>query len=67
MTGLSQIVIFFLLGLLSFPHKFPYIMGTAIVIALFILLIDKTTHGSAHFKAVSLFTESMSAGFVGGA
>ena len=25
-TGLSQIVIFFLLGLLSFPHKFPYIM-----------------------------------------
>ena len=40
-TGLSQIVIFFLLGLLSFPHKFPYIMGTAIVIALFILLIAR--------------------------
>ena len=40
-TGLSQIVIFFLLGLLSFPHKFPYIIGTAIVIALFILLIAR--------------------------
>lgn len=40
-TGLSQIVIFFLLGLLAFPHKFPYIMGTAIVIALFILLIAR--------------------------
>ena len=35
------IVIFFLLGLLSFPHKFQYIMGTAIVIALYILLIAR--------------------------
>ena len=40
-TGLSQILIFFLLGLLAFPHKFPQIIGTAIVISLFILLIAR--------------------------
>lgn len=40
-TGLSQILIFFLLGLLAFPHKLLYIMGTALVVALFILLIAR--------------------------
>lgn len=40
-TGLSQILIFFLLGLLAFPHKLPYIMGTAVVIGLFLLVIAR--------------------------
>jgi cell volume regulation protein A len=40
-TGLSQILIFFLLGLLSFPHKLPDICATAVVISLFLLVIAR--------------------------
>lgn len=40
-TGLSQILIFFLLGLLAFPHKLPQIMGTAVLIGLFLLFIAR--------------------------
>ncbi|MDO5423575.1 MAG: potassium/proton antiporter [Eubacteriales bacterium] len=37
-TGLGQIVIFFLLGLLSFPHRLPQVAGTAVGITLFLTL-----------------------------
>lgn len=40
-TGLSQILIFFLLGLLAFPHKLPQIMVTAVLIGLFLLFIAR--------------------------
>lgn len=40
-TGLSQMVIFFLLGLLSFPHKIPGILIPAVLIALFLVLIAR--------------------------
>lgn len=35
-TGLAQIVIFFLLGLLSFPHRIPQVFLSALPIALFL-------------------------------
>ena len=40
-TGLAQILIFFLLGLLSFPHKLPEIIIPALLIALFLTFIAR--------------------------
>ena len=40
-TGLAQILIFFLLGLLSFPRNFPTIIVPAVLIALFLTLIAR--------------------------
>ena len=40
-TGLAQILIFFLLGLLSFPHKLPEIIIPSILIALFLTFIAR--------------------------
>ncbi|MGN0290945.1 MAG: potassium/proton antiporter, partial [Lachnospiraceae bacterium] len=40
-TGLAQIMIFFLLGLLAFPHKMPAILPAAILIALFLTFIAR--------------------------
>lgn len=40
-TSLAQILIFFLLGLLTFPHEMPKIMLTALAIAVFITLIAR--------------------------
>lgn len=40
-TSLSQILIFFLLGLLSFPHEMPQIVGTALAIAVFLTVIAR--------------------------
>lgn len=40
-TDLAQIVIFFILGLLSVPHVLPSVMWTALAIALFLLLIGR--------------------------
>lgn len=40
-TGLAQILIFFLLGLLSFPHKLPEIILPSILIALFLTFIAR--------------------------
>lgn len=40
-TGMSQMLIFFLLGLLAFPHKLPAILPTAIVIALFLAVVAR--------------------------
>lgn len=40
-TGLMQMLIFFLLGLLSFPSKLPEIAGTAFAIALFLTFIAR--------------------------
>ena len=40
-TGLSQILIFFLIGLLTFPHKMPAIMLEAFAIAFFISVIAR--------------------------
>ena len=40
-TSLSQILIFFLIGLLSFPHQMPEILPTALAIVLFITLIAR--------------------------
>lgn len=40
-TGLSQIVLFFLLGLLSFPHKIPSVLGITLLIALFLMLVAR--------------------------
>ena len=38
-TGLAQIIIFFLLGLLAFPHKFGDVFVDALIIAIFITLV----------------------------
>lgn len=40
-TSLSQILIFFLIGLLSFPHQMPAILPTAAAIVLFLTLIAR--------------------------
>ncbi len=40
-TSLSQIMIFFLLGLLAYPHKLPSIFVTAIVIAVFLTVVAR--------------------------
>ena len=39
MTGLAQIVLFFLLGLLSFPHKLPQIFFVSLAIAIVLTVI----------------------------
>lgn len=41
LTGLAQIGIFFLLGLLAFPHQMPNIIIPAILIALFLTFIAR--------------------------
>lgn len=41
LTGLSQIVIFFLLGLLAFPHRIPDILWPTIWITLFLTFIAR--------------------------
>ena len=40
-TSLAQILIFFLLGLLTFPHQMPAIFPTALAIVLFITIIAR--------------------------
>lgn len=40
-TGLAQILIFFLLGLLSFPHLLPRLFIPALLIALFLTLLAR--------------------------
>ena len=40
-TGLAQILIFFLLGLLAFPHKLPAIIIPSILIALFLTFVAR--------------------------
>ena len=40
-TSLAQILIFFLLGLLSFPHRMPSIMLSALAIVIFLTLIAR--------------------------
>lgn len=40
-NGLAQIVIFFLLGLLSFPHKIPQIFLPTLLIALFLTFVAR--------------------------
>ena len=40
-TGLMQIVLFFLLGLLSFPSQLPYVAFTALCIALFLTFVAR--------------------------
>ncbi len=40
-TGLAQILIFFLIGLLSFPHLMPQIMITALAIVIFLLVVAR--------------------------
>ena len=41
LTGLAQIFIFFLLGLLAFPHKFPDIILPALGIVVFLTLVAR--------------------------
>lgn len=41
LTGLAQILIFFLLGLLAFPHKLPSIIIPALLIAAFLTLVAR--------------------------
>ncbi|MGI5958745.1 MAG: potassium/proton antiporter [Massiliimalia sp.] len=41
LTGLSQICIFFLLGLLSFPHRLGSVLLTALPITLFLTLVAR--------------------------
>lgn len=46
-TGLAQILIFFLLGLLSFPHKMPEIIIPALLIAVFLTFVARPLAVSA--------------------
>lgn len=41
LTGLMQMLIFFLLGLLSFPSELPKVFPTALAISLFLMLIAR--------------------------
>lgn len=40
-TNLAQITIFFILGLLSVPHRLPSVLGMSLAIALFLLFIGR--------------------------
>lgn len=40
-TSLSQILIFFLLGLLTFPHQIPAVLPTALAVIVFLTLIAR--------------------------
>lgn len=40
-TNLAQILIFFILGLLSAPHRLPAVLGTALSIAVFLLVAGR--------------------------
>ncbi len=40
-TGLAQIILFFLLGLLAFPSRLPQVLPAAIAIALFLLFVAR--------------------------
>ena len=40
-SWIMQIALFFILGLLSFPSKLPYVTGTAVSISLFMILIAR--------------------------
>ena len=52
MTGLAQIVLFFLLGLLSFPHKLPQIFFVSLAIAIVLTVI---IHRVCHYGDRSKF------------
>lgn len=41
MTGLMQMLLFFLLGLLSFPSRLPEVMGISLLIALFLTFVAR--------------------------
>lgn len=41
LSWIMQIALFFILGLLSFPSKLPYVTGTAVSISLFMILIAR--------------------------
>ena len=41
LTALAQVIIFFLIGFLSFPHKIPDILFTAVCITLFLTFIAR--------------------------
>lgn len=41
LSGLTQIAIFFLLGLLSFPSQMPQILGASVAIALFLSFVSR--------------------------
>lgn len=41
MSWIMQIALFFMLGLLSFPSRLPHIMGTAVPISIFMILIAR--------------------------
>lgn len=51
-TSLAQILIFFLLGLLAFPHKLPEVFLPALLIAVFLLVVARPA-------AVFLFLKPM--------
>lgn len=40
-TGLMQMLVFFLLGLLSFPSSLPQVMGPALLVALFLTFVAR--------------------------
>lgn len=40
-TGLAQIMIFFLLGLLAFPHKLPQVFVSSLLITMFITVVAR--------------------------
>lgn len=41
LTSLAQILIFFLLGLLTYPHKMPAVMASALAIVAFLTLVSR--------------------------
>lgn len=41
MTGLMQMLVFFLLGLLAYPSKLPAVAGSALIIALFLTFVAR--------------------------
>lgn len=66
-TGLAQILIFFLLGLLAFPHRMPDIMIPALFIALFLTFVARPIAVFGTLPSIPVQYPAVSAGFLGGA
>lgn len=65
-TGLAQILIFFLLGLLAFPHKLPSIMIPALFITIFLIIGCKTGCRICDSSSISLQYQTMPSRIMGG-
>lgn len=65
-TGMMQMLLFFLLGLLAFPSQMPSIVLPAIAIALFLTFVARPGGGWLAARAVETADRAVSGYFLGG-